>query len=61
MEEEIRKKAAEEEERLRILREPSETMIEEQEIFDRLQELLFMSPEEESEIIQEQRNNARDR
>ena len=53
MEEEIRKKAAEEEERLRILREPSETMIEEQEIFDRLQEMLFMSLDEESEIIQE--------
>ena len=36
-------------------------MIEEQEMFDRLQEVLYMSKEEADEIVKEQRKQARDK
>jgi len=50
-----------EEERQRKLREPSETMLEEQEIFDRLQETLYVPREEAEAILKEQRASARDK
>ena len=59
--EEIRLKEVAEAEYQRKLREPSATMIEEQEIFESLQEMLYVNKEEEDDIVLEQRSAARDR
>lgn len=54
-EEEERQRVLAEEERQRVLREPSATMLEEQEVFEKLQELLYMPKQEADELIREQR------